>query len=765
MHNRSIEEIGRLGLETDHGTYARGRFYSNDFSSAERALLDAAGFTYQVEIADVSAYYADLNREAVASRTPDFCDAGEEGLYPVPANFSLGSMAGFYTYEEMEAILLDMQQKYPNLIHGPDTIPNATTIEGRPIYWLRISDNPAEEEADEPEILYDAVHHAREPASMTQLIFYMWYVLENYDTDEQVKYLVDESAMYFIPCVNPDGYIYNQTTNPNGGGLWRKNRHPNEDGSIGVDLNRNYGFEWGFDNSGSSPTPASDVYRGTGPFSEPETQAVREFCQAHNFRIALNYHTHGDLLIYPWGHSDEPTPDSVGFTALSQLLASRNNYLTGTGTETVGYTVNGDSDDWMYGEEGEKPSIYSLTPEVGDAGFWPPMSRIIPQCQGTVFMNLAAVGALHRQAGAKQIDDAISTATIDSIRLRVQLTGLDGGPITVQLAPVSNSTIIVDDAIQVVDLVPFAEADVVFPIDLAGISPGEDIRWLVTLDNGNYLTYDTLSHLYLGDTEPLVLERYDNLLNWENVGATGWFLTDEQAVSAPFSFTDSPFSDSAPDAAQRMRTRQPLVVPADAALGYVFFQARWDIEKGFDYTQLHLIVNETLEIPLCGKYSVAGSNSQATGEPLWDGQQEDWVQEGIDISDYITPGDELRFQFGFFSDSFVEGDGFYVDDFSVHFLATPVSATTAPTDLTGRVVVYPQPADEEVTIRFVQAVQSPITYQLLTITGQTVAAGQWAAPAAGESRAMAVDRLPTGLYILRVQAGTEWLGQVKVLVE
>src|SRR5690606_9786063 len=120
----------------------------------------------------------------------------------------------------------------------------------------------------------------------------------------EVRYLVDNTEMYFIPCINPDGYIYNETTDPFGGGLWRKNRWKGDDGMVyGVDLNRNYGYEWGADNSGSSPQPNGQTFRGTGPFSEPETQAVKFFCDSHQFRIALNYHTYGNLLIHPWGYN------------------------------------------------------------------------------------------------------------------------------------------------------------------------------------------------------------------------------------------------------------------------------------------------------------------------------------------------------------------------------------------------------------------------------------------------------------------------------
>jgi hypothetical protein len=188
--------------------------------------------------------------------------------------------------------------------------------------------------------------------------------------------------------LNPDGYVYNQQTNPNGGGFWRKNRRDNGDGSFGVDLNRNYGYQWGYDNIGSDPTPSSETYRGTAPFSEPEIQAIRNFCESHNFYLALNYHAHGELLIYPWGYIPNfLTPDAPIFTDLAIDMTQFNNYQYGTGNQTVGYVVNGDSDDWMYGEQTTKNKIFAMTPEVGTS-FWPSQSQIYPIAQENVYPNL-----------------------------------------------------------------------------------------------------------------------------------------------------------------------------------------------------------------------------------------------------------------------------------------------------------------------------------------------------------------------------------------
>ena len=139
----------------------------------------------------------------------------------------------------------------------------------------------------EEKVLYTAIHHAREPMSMSQTIFFMWYLLENYGTDPEVTYLVDNTQMFFVPCINPDGYIHNEVQDPNGGGMHRKNKNPSVGSTNpGVDLNRNYSYGW--NTTGVSPNENNDTYPGTSAFSEPETQAIQWLVEYHNIRSALS---------------------------------------------------------------------------------------------------------------------------------------------------------------------------------------------------------------------------------------------------------------------------------------------------------------------------------------------------------------------------------------------------------------------------------------------------------------------------------------------
>src|SRR5690606_35887449 len=203
------------------------------------------------------------------------------------------------------------------------------------------------------------------------VLYFMYYLLENYGTDPEVTDLVDSRRLFFIPVVNPDGYVFNETTHPEGGGMWRKNRRDNGGNSFGVDLNRNYGYEWGYDDLGSSDFPPSDLYRGPAPFSEPETRAIRDFLEGgRHVSVAFNYHTHGDLLLFPWGYVQGTyTPDHDEYVALGHALTEANGYTSGPSPDVL-YLVNGGATDWFYGEQSTKGKIMAFLPEVGYS-FWP----------------------------------------------------------------------------------------------------------------------------------------------------------------------------------------------------------------------------------------------------------------------------------------------------------------------------------------------------------------------------------------------------------
>jgi hypothetical protein len=276
-----INQLAYAGIAVDHGEYRPGYSFTTDLSSEEITRVQNLGFNFVIEIPDVQAYYRNRNSGTERTTQPevqsDPCASSSSIL--TPANFTLGSMGGFFTVAEIYWHMDNLATLFPSLVKPKLVIDsNTTTYEVRYLYWMKISDNPLVDES-EPEMLYTAAHHAREPAGVSQLIMYMYYLCENYATNPEVQYIVNNTELYFVPLVNPDGYAYNQSTAPSGGGMWRKNRLDHMNGQYGVDLNRNYSTNWGYDNFGSSPNDFDDTYRGSSPASEAEVQNVQSLCE------------------------------------------------------------------------------------------------------------------------------------------------------------------------------------------------------------------------------------------------------------------------------------------------------------------------------------------------------------------------------------------------------------------------------------------------------------------------------------------------------
>ena len=240
-----IQTLQQRGIDIEHYQGKVGEYIEVEINRYELDQVRASGIPYAVTVANMDDYYA--RRPAATSAELEVSKAilRQNGI----TSFTYGSMGGFYTYAQVVQKLDSMRMQYPNLITAKESI--GVSWEGRTIWAVEISDNPGVAEPGEAVVYFDGLHHAREPEGMECLMYYMSWLLDNYGTDPEATYLVNNRRIVFVPITNPDGYVYNQSTNPNGGGDWRKNRH-NYGGSYGVDLNRNYGYKWGYDNSGSS---------------------------------------------------------------------------------------------------------------------------------------------------------------------------------------------------------------------------------------------------------------------------------------------------------------------------------------------------------------------------------------------------------------------------------------------------------------------------------------------------------------------------------
>lgn len=731
-------ELHQLGIAVDHGIHKKNTFFISDFSNQEIQKMRQHGFQMEVLIDDVVNYYQTRPSNAIRNEN---CTSVSNSYYSsptTPSNFTLGSMAGFYTYDEYLAQLDLMASMYPNLITIKDTIGQHLSIQGRPIYYVKISDQANVDET-EPEVLYSSIHHAREPLSMTSTIYYMWYLLENYATNDEIKYLVDETEMYFVPLLNPDGYIYNQTTEPNGGGMWRKNRRPNNDGTFGVDLNRNYSHGWG--TTGISFDPSDDTYPGTGAFSEPETQAMKWFCEQRDFSFAFNAHTYSNLILFPLGTETNVFADDHDyFQNIGNHMVQYSNFIAQKASDL--YPASGDSDDYMYMDDlSIKPKIFAFTPEIGsdNDGFWPTEDRILPLCQNMFFSNLVLAHAAHNYWTVKEIDGSNITAMQGFFSHQSTRLGIDNSALTVSIEPLMGILSVGAPIIHTLALNATETSQIAYEL-LPNLALGSEIKYVLVSDFGAYIQRDTITKLF-GNPSLSVLDEANTNENW--IG--NWDLTNEAFFSPSSSFTDSPNANYS-NGASKNYLFDSIINLTNASAAKIEFNAKWSIENNYDYVAFEVSTNNGVSwIPQCGNFTNIGTSAngsvQPDGLPIYDGEQTTWVLEEINLNDYL--GEQIKVRFSLEADGGVTEDGFYFDDFKVYM---NTSANNLNEMKVVSIKLFPNPAREEIQLalpNFVNTLQIEILDLNGKVMNTTIENGNF------NLSSISIKHLEAGSYIIR----------------
>ncbi|MHB1049354.1 MAG: M14 family zinc carboxypeptidase [Bacteroidota bacterium] len=761
----AMKNLVDLGLAVDHYHGKIGSSIDVFLSASEIEILKNNGVSYSILIDNWLDYYmraqeADLSAAALPA--------------DVPAYFRYGSMGGFLTYAEVLQQLDSMSLLFPALITAKDSI--GATNEGRAIYALKISDQPGIDESTEPEVLFTALHHAREPQGMTTLIYYMWWLLENYGSNPEATYLVNNRELWFIPVVNPDGYTYNQTIAPVGGGMWRKNRRINDDSTVGVDLNRNYGPEymWNSFNGGSSILPASEVFRGHAPFSEPETQTIDRFLRSRKINVCFNYHTYGNYLIYPWGYSSGESPDSLLFREWTYTMTNINRYATGTDMQTVQYSTRGNSDDYMYGDtSGGKQPTYAMTPEVGKTGFWPSQSEIYPLAEENLEMNkLLTYFAGHYPFVRRHwYEDTLGNAipvprNIFNLRIELGNRGLEHAEnLTIS---VNDPTLMYSFATQKISLLP-SLADTL--IAIRGTQQNyhlESISFIVNIsDSAGLMVRDTLRAFTTTSEVIFSDDATGGVTNW-TIGA-GWG-TISDAYSPPLAFTDSPSGKYAANVNNALTMKSGVDLPPPH--NELRFRTKWSIEPVWDFGTVEASTNGGVTwLPLRTQLSRKGSGRSGSKQPAgsfgYDGYNPSvltsvldtkkyWIEQSADLSEFNGKTVLIRFRLA--SDGAEERDGWYLDDIRIiHYNFAPLSVTDiAPVAESFELMQnYPNPFNPTTTIHFSipqrsrteLSVFDAIGRKISTVVDRELASGSYTAT-------FDARQLSSGIYFYRLEAGS-----------
>ena len=694
---QGLQFLSSQGVTIDHGVHKEGLYFISDFSHAEIEIMQANSFNIEILIPDVVSYYEQILAEPATNTSNHNASCAGAGasvtnpyINPVtPSHFNLGTMGGYLKYSEMLAELDEMAATYPTLISVKAPISNFLTHQNRPLYYVRISDNPTVDEG-EPKVLYTAIHHAREPMALMETIFYMWYLLENYGTNDEVTYIVNHLQLYFVPCINPDGYVYNETTNPNGGGMWRKNRRNNGGGVYGVDLNRNYSYGWG--TTGTSNNTSNDTYCGPSAFSEPETQAMRWLVQNNHFITAFNAHTYAEDILFPIGTTTaEFAPHHNWFQDESNHQVQYNGYSAIKSSAL--YPASGDSDDYMYKVDigvGQKDTMFVHTPEVGTA-FWQPSNQIIPTSAEMLFPNLVLAHLARVYAITADTDPNMIANINGNFNHSIKRLGRESGPVTVSIAPIQNIVNVGNSVTYTLAQQQTSTGAISYSLN-PSIQFGDQIIYVLETNNGLWIKRDTIYKTF-GALTSQVIENATSTANWTG----NWSTTTSTFVSPTRSFTDSPTGNYGNNTSKTY-TYVPAVDLTNASSAMVRFYAKWNLEADYDYVQfLVSIDNGTTWIPQCGNYTVSGTNAsgsvQPNNQPVYEGVQSAWVLEEINLSDYL--GQVIKFRFKLGSDGGTVADGYYFDDFEIlyNLNAPPVAPvasfnTSANSTCTGATVVF-----------------------------------------------------------------------------
>jgi carboxypeptidase T len=275
----------------------------------------------------------------------------------------------YHSYTEMVADIHAVEAAHPDIVH---VFSIGKSYQGRDIWAAKISDNVATDE-QEPEILFDALHHAREHMTVEQALYLLHLLVNGYGHDTQITSLVNNREIWIVFAVNPDGFEYDLTCTSSSHPpycAWRKNRQPNAGSSyVGTDLNRNYDYDWGCC-GGSSGATSSIMYRGASAFSAPETRAIRDFVLSRvvngiqQIKAHITFHTNGKLILWPYGHTKTDIPpdmtalDHQVFVTMGKAMAARNGYTPEQSSDL--YITDGDEIDWLYGRQ----HIFSYTWEL-----------------------------------------------------------------------------------------------------------------------------------------------------------------------------------------------------------------------------------------------------------------------------------------------------------------------------------------------------------------------------------------------------------------
>jgi hypothetical protein len=307
------------------------------------------------------------------------------------ANYAGKGYSSYTNYGEMLTRLNSLASNYANITRLTDE--GTGRVGSHQVWLMKISDDVTIDDPNEKKLIVTGVHHAREPMSLEVTLYFIEQLCANYATDSDVQDIINGLELYIVPNMNPEGHNFDDVENQRNN--FRKNGYDYDDDGTpfeeyswgypygeGVDLNRNYSYEWG------NYTPwYYATYCGPEALSEPENQIIADLATNIGFVSGMSFHSYSELILRPWGYtSADPPPedmaifDDIGYAYQATILDEMGrNYTYCAGYDL--YPTRGDFMDYMYGEHGCYPFTIELN-SWSDGGFYPDESYIEPTITG-----------------------------------------------------------------------------------------------------------------------------------------------------------------------------------------------------------------------------------------------------------------------------------------------------------------------------------------------------------------------------------------------
>ncbi len=318
-------------------------------------------------------------------------------------------------------------------------------------------------------------------------------------------------------------------------------------------------------------------------------------------------------------------------------------------------------------------------------------------------------------ARVSNLSSLITDQTDNYAVFGIQRLGLsDSGSFTVSITPLDDNIVETGDPVTFNNLTLLeTKTDSVSYLLDADIEEGTVFQYLLSVNNGDLVFSDTVTRVY--GTEVVIF--YDSCENMKNWTSSEWNVTTEEYYSPDHSITDSPYGKYKAGVTNII-TLDTIIDLSDVSMAFLHYQAKWDIEEGFDYVQIQVKnVDGGAWIPMSGQYSSYGNYYLDPGDPVYDGVQDEWVYETINLMDFA--GSRISVRFVLKSDYYVQADGFYFDDLSISVISSLTGINPGKIANTGLFVsqAYPNPALDAFKVQYKIKDNNGVEFELYDVSG------------------------------------------------